>query len=51
METTPKENVSKYRPLSAKPEKWSNTLKQIVGNLPTICLSVFDLLLIWRLKG
>ena len=29
-------------PLSANPEKWSNTLKQIVGNLPTICLSVFD---------
>ena len=28
--------------LSANPEKWSNTLKQIVGNLPTICLSVFD---------
>ena len=22
--------------------KWSNTLKQIVGKLPTICLSVFD---------
>ena len=21
-------------PLSANPEKWSNTLKQIVGNLP-----------------
>ena len=29
-------------PLSANPEKWSNTLKQIVGNLPAICLSVFD---------
>ena len=29
-------------PLSANPEKWSNTLKQIVGKLPTICLSVFD---------
>ena len=26
----------------ANPEKWSNTLKQIVCNLPTICLSVFD---------
>ena len=22
--------------------KWSNTFKQIVGKLPTICLSVFD---------
>ena len=29
-------------PLSAKFIKWSNTLKQIVGQLPTICLSVFD---------
>ena len=29
-------------PLNANPEKWSNTLKQIVGKLPTICLSVFD---------
>ena len=31
-----------FNPLSAKFIKWSNTLKQIVGNLPTICLSVFD---------
>ena len=29
-------------PLNANPEKLSNTLKQIVGNLSTICLSVFD---------
>ena len=29
-------------PLSADPEKWSNKLKQIAGNFPTICLSVFD---------
>ena len=28
--------------LSAKFIKWSNTLKQIVGKLATICLSVFD---------
>ena len=26
---------------SANPTKWSNTLKQFVGNLPTNCLSVF----------
>ena len=32
----------KVNTLNANPEKWSNTLKQIVGNLPTICLSVFD---------
>ena len=29
-------------PLSAKFTKWSNTLKQFVGKLPTNCLSVFD---------
>ena len=34
-------NWKSLNSLSANPEKWSNTLKQIVGNLPTICLSVF----------
>ena len=29
-------------PLSTNPTKWSNTLKQFVGKLPTNCLSVFD---------
>ena len=29
-------------PLRANATKWSNTLKQFVGNLPTNCLSVFD---------
>ena len=38
-------------PLSASPEKWSNTLKQIVDNLPTICLSVFDHFINLALKG
>ena len=28
--------------VSANPTKWSNTLKQFVGNLPTNCLGVFD---------
>ena len=28
-------------PLSVNPTKWSNTLKQFVGNLPTNCLSVW----------
>ena len=28
-------------PLSANFAKWSNTLKQFVGNLPTNCLRVF----------
>ena len=29
-------------PLSASFTKWSNILKQFVGNLPTNCLIVFD---------
>ena len=31
-----------FNPLSATFTKWSNTLKQLVSKLPTICLSVFD---------
>ena len=38
-------------PLSAKFIKWSNTLKQFVGNLPTNCLSVFDHFVGLALKG
>ena len=38
-------------PLNANPKKWLNTLKQIVGNLPTICLSVFDHFMNLALKG
>ena len=38
-------------PLSANPTKWSNTLKQFVGSLPTNCLSVFDHFVILALKG
>ena len=37
--------------LSANPTKWSNTLKQFVGILPTNCLSVFDHLVKLALKG
>ena len=33
--------LMKLKPLSAKLKKWPNTLKQFVGNFPTICLSVF----------
>ena len=40
-----------HNPLNANPEKWSNTLKQIVGNLPTICLSVFDHFMNLALEG
>ena len=34
--------VKHASPLSAIPTKWSNTLKQFPGNLPTNFLSVFD---------
>ena len=36
---------------SANPTKWSNTLKQFVGNLLTNCLSVFDHFVILVKKG
>ena len=38
-------------PLSANLTKWSNTLKQFVGKLPTNCLSVFDHFVGLVLKG
>ena len=38
-------------PLSANFTKWSNTLKQFVGKLPTNCLSVFDHFVGLGLKG
>ena len=40
-----------FNRLSANPTKWSNTLKQFVGKLPTNCLSVFDLFVGVGLKG
>ena len=40
-----------FNPLSAKPRKWSDTLKQFVGKLPTNCLSAFDHFLGLALKG
>ena len=40
-----------FNPLYAKITKWSNTLKQFVGNLPTNCLSVFDHFVGLALKG
>ena len=38
-------------PFSANFTKWSNTLKQFVGNLPMNCLSVFDDFVGLTLKG
>ena len=48
-----KENIMQnhINPLSAKFIKWSNTLKQFVGKLPTNCLSVFDHFSGLALKG
>ena len=40
-----------FNPLSANLKKWSNTLKQFVGNLPTYCLSVFDHFVGLAIKG
>ena len=38
-------------PLSPNLTKWSNTLKQFVGNLPTNCLTLFDHFVGLVLKG
>ena len=43
--------ANEFIPLSANPTKWSNKLKQFVGNLPTNCLSVFDHFMNLALKG
>ena len=40
-----------FNPLSANLTKWSNTLKQFVGNLTTNCLSVSDHFVKLALKG
>ena len=49
--TTFKMKWRKLTPLSSNFTKWSNTLKQFVGNLPTIFLSVFDHFVGLALKG
>ena len=43
--------LSGVNSLSADFTKWSNTLNQFVGKLPTTCLSVFDHFLGLALKG
>ena len=40
-----------FNHLSANPAKWSNTLKHVVGKLPTNCLSMFDHFVKLALKG
>ena len=44
-------DVKRVNSLRANPTKWSNTLKQLVGNLPTNCLSVFEHFVGLALKG
>ena len=48
---TPTEDQSKFNSLNANSKKWSNTLKEFVGNLPKNCLSVFDHFVGLVLKG
>ena len=43
--------MGSLKPLNAKFIKWSNTLKQIVSKLQTICLVVFDHYSRLALKG
>ena len=43
--------IKGVNPLNAKFTKWSNTLKQFVGKLPTNCLSVFDYFVGLAFKG
>ena len=43
--------VNSLNSLSANFTKWSNTLKQFVGNLPTNCLSLFGHFVGLALKG
>ena len=40
-----------FNPLSSNFTKWSNTLKQFIGTLPTNCLSVFDYFMGLAFKG
>ena len=43
--------VLNINPLKANPTKWSKSLKQFVGNLPTSCLIVFDYFVKLALKA
>ena len=43
--------IENINPLSANLTKWSNTLKQLVGKLPTNCVNVFDHFVELALKG
>ena len=42
--------ISISNSLRANPTKWSNTLKQFVGKMPTNCLSLFEHFMALELK-
>ena len=44
-------HLKSMNPLSANPAKCSNTIKQLVGKLPTNCLSVLDHVVGLTIKG
>ena len=46
-----KTTFMQFKTLNANPTKWSNTLKQFVGNLPTNCLCVLHHFVGLVLKG
>ena len=52
---SPKKNLNNTKvhlnPLKGNPTKWSNTLKQFVGRLPTNCLNVLDHFIVLAFKG
>ena len=43
--------TKRFNPLIVNPTKWSNTLKQFVGKMPTSYLSVFDHFVGLAIKG
>ena len=43
--------IVEFNPLSGNSTKWSNTLTQFIGKLPTNCLTVFDHFVGLALKG
>ena len=43
--------IQMFNPLSVSPSKWSNTLKQFIGNSRRIVWVCLTILWVWRLKG
>ena len=51
LEPVSQKRTTAFNPLSSNPTKWSNTLKQFVGNLPTNCMTLFECFVKLALKG